>query len=150
VDPADVGGHVEPDKREPGHRRFQSRVDAASVVGDLNVSAAGDDDRNASPSGVDVQVDDVVVELGFGEVDPHAAQVGADVCLPGDLPSPARRSRPVPEWISRGRASRRSGLVKAMVGGSDRTTSASSASVLAASIPSTQVSKRPPSMSPAA
>jgi hypothetical protein len=34
-----------------------------------------------------VQIDDAVVELGLGEVDPYAAQVGADVRFPGDLPA---------------------------------------------------------------
>jgi hypothetical protein len=33
-----------------------------------------------------VQVDDAIVELRLGEVEPDAAQVGADVCFPGELP----------------------------------------------------------------
>lgn len=93
ADPADVGGHGEPDQREPGHRRLQPRVNATPVAGDLDPGAARNDNRNASPAGVDVQVDDVVVELGFREVDPDAAQVGADVCLPGDLP-PTGQAQP--------------------------------------------------------
>jgi hypothetical protein len=56
-------------------------------VGDLDPDAARDDDRDAAPAGVDVQVDDAVVELGFSEVDPDAAQAGAYVSLFADLPS---------------------------------------------------------------
>jgi hypothetical protein len=73
VDPPDVGGHVEPDEREPGDRWFDPRVNSASVVGDLHFDTPGDDDRDASPAGVNVQIDDVVIELGIGEVDPYAA-----------------------------------------------------------------------------
>src|SRR5450755_668507 len=48
------------------------------------------DDRDAAPAAVDVQVDDVAVELGFGEVESHTAQIGADMCFPGELPSPSQ------------------------------------------------------------
>jgi hypothetical protein len=40
-----------------------------------------------------VPVDDVIVELGLGKVEPDAAQVRADVRLPSDLP-PARQPQP--------------------------------------------------------
>jgi hypothetical protein len=63
---------------------------------------------------------------------------------------PASRSRPRPEWISSGSASRRSWLVSATGAGNDRTTSASSASDLAASTPATPVLNRSASISPAA
>src|SRR5215471_4883214 len=83
---ADHGCHVEPDERESGNGRLQLRADAAAVPDDLHVDAAGNDDRDGSPSAVDVQVDDVVVELGIGQVESDAAQIGADVCLRPDLP----------------------------------------------------------------
>lgn len=63
---------------------------------------------------------------------------------------PASRSRPKPEWISSGLASRRSGLVSATGAGNDRTTSATSASDLAASTAATPVSSWSASISPAA
>src|SRR5690348_3547778 len=42
---------------------------------------------------VDVQIDDTVVELGLGEVDPHTAQVRAEVRFPGHLP-PSGEAQP--------------------------------------------------------
>jgi hypothetical protein len=49
VDLADARGDVKPDEGEPGHRRFQPRVDAAPVVDDLDADAPRHDDRDASP-----------------------------------------------------------------------------------------------------
>jgi hypothetical protein len=109
VDSPDVGSHVEPDQREPGHGRIQSRVNSAPVVGDLGLDAARTDDRDAAPAGVDVQVNDVVVELGFSEVDPDAAQIGADVCLLAGLPS-SRQAQPPEAGVYLQRWRRSSGL----------------------------------------
>jgi hypothetical protein len=64
------------------------------VVGDLDANTPGHDDRDASPAGVGVQIDDAVVELGLGEIDPHAAQVRAHVRFPRDLPPPHRAAAP--------------------------------------------------------
>src|ERR1700722_12066123 len=86
VNPADHGGDIEPDDREPGHRRVKPRVDSASVPDGLDPDTPGNDDRDASASAVDMQVDDVVVELRLGEVKPYAAQVRADVRFRGALP----------------------------------------------------------------
>jgi hypothetical protein len=63
------------------------------VLDDLHRHATGHDNRDASPTAVDVQVDDRAVELGLGEVESHAAEVGADMCFRGDLPSP-REAQP--------------------------------------------------------
>ena len=72
VDSADVGGYVEPDQRQAGYRWVEPGVDAAAVLDQLDAHARGDDDRDAAAAGVNVQVDDVVVEFGLGEVEPAA------------------------------------------------------------------------------
>ena len=80
VDPADIGGHVEPDERQPGHRGVQPRVDPAPVADDLDAHARGTM-IVILPAGVDVQVHDVIVELGLGEVSLGDAQVRTNVRL---------------------------------------------------------------------
>lgn len=60
---------------------------------DLHRYAAENDDRDASPAAVDVQIDDVSVEIGFGRPT-HTAEVGADMCFSGDLPSPGQAQPP--------------------------------------------------------
>src|SRR5215472_5420094 len=89
-DTADVRGDVEADTREAGDGRFDPRAHAAAVPDDLDVDAARNDDRDGSATGVDVQINDVVVELCARQVELDAADVGADVRFSGELP-PARQ-----------------------------------------------------------
>src|SRR5262249_60420389 len=49
ADLADVGGRVEPDQGEPGHRRLPARVDPAPVAGGLHPAAPGHGAREAPP-----------------------------------------------------------------------------------------------------
>src|SRR5215469_16906951 len=93
ADLADVGDHVEPDERESRDGWLQQGTDASSVPDDLDVDAARNDDRDGSPAGIDVQVDDLIVELRFREIESDAAQIGADVRVRGELP-PAIEAQP--------------------------------------------------------
>ena len=104
MDSADIGGHVESDRRQSGYRRVQPRVDSAPVADHLYVHALGHDDRDAVPSGIDVQVDHVIVELGLSEVKLMLPS-SALICAPGDLPASCRPQPPQAEWISSGLAS---------------------------------------------
>jgi hypothetical protein len=90
VDFADVGGHVQPHERKSRYGMLEPRVNSAFVADYLHLDAPRNDDRDASAAAVDVEVDEVVVELGLGEVDQDTSEVGADMCLPGDLPSPLK------------------------------------------------------------
>src|SRR5262249_4723123 len=138
ADLADVGGHVEPAEREPGHPRLHPRVAPApggpgpdpqapppadSACPPTRVGAAGHAWRWTTRSSNPASVRSILTLPRSG-----LTWVSLATCH-----RPVRRSRLMPEWISRGLASRRSGLVRATGEGSDRTTSASCASVLAAS-----------------
>jgi len=96
VDPADVGSHIQPYQRETGYRWLQPRIDSTPVADDLNPDTRRNDDRDTATPGIDMQVDNVIVELGLGEVKPYAAQIRADMRLPGDLPSAHQPQPPDP------------------------------------------------------
>ena len=96
VDPADVGSHIQPYQRETGYRWLQPRVDPAPVADDLNVDTHRNDDRDTAAPAIDMQVDNVIVELGLGEVKPYAAQIRAEMRFPGYLPPPRQPQPPDP------------------------------------------------------